>query len=145
MPRTAEISRQLQVESSVRSEAVALVEDAHDRQFGGVSVTLEDGSIRQLPAGLANIIGHVIESIAADGTLTTGSLPEELTTTTAAHAIGVSRPTLMKLIARGDLPATKVGTHTRLRRSDVIEYRSKARDSRRLAVEQLRVAGEAFE
>ncbi len=41
-----------------------------------------------------------------------------MTTTVAAQRIGISRPTLMKAIRSGDLPAHKVGSHFRIRTED---------------------------
>ena len=52
------------------------------------------------------------------------SVPRDLTTTVAARRIGVSRPTLMKLIREGQIPAHKVGSHWRVRTADVDDYRA---------------------
>ena len=47
------------------------------------------------------------------------SVPQELTTTVAAKRLGISRPTLMKLIREGKIPAHKVRSHMRLLTTDV--------------------------
>ncbi|HZK04577.1 MAG TPA: helix-turn-helix domain-containing protein [Actinomycetaceae bacterium] len=70
--------------------------------------------------------------------MTIGTLPKELTTTTAAGILGVSRPTLMKMIGRGEIPAHKVGTHSRLFSRDVLEFRRAQREDARKAFEELR-------
>lgn len=75
---------------------------------------------RPLPADLAAIISRVVEVMANGGTITIGSLPEELSTNVAAEQLGVSRPTLMKMIHAGEIPAHKVGTHHRLKATDVL-------------------------
>ena len=67
------------------------------------------------------VVSQVLESLHDGEYVQVGVLPEELTTTKAAAVIGVSRPTVLKMIAEGDLPATKVGTHHRLRTEDVLE------------------------
>jgi len=108
-------------------------------------MTLDDGVLVELPANLARFIVNMVQSIAADGTLTTNSLPEELTTTVAAQVIGISRPTLMKIISRGDLSAKRVGSHTRLMRDDVIEFRARRQADRVVSIEELRHAGDAFD
>ena len=46
-----------------------------------------------------------------------------MTTTVAAQRIGVSRPTLMKAIRAGELPAHKVGSHFRIRTEDADAFR----------------------
>lgn len=91
-----------------------------------------------LPGELAGVVQAALEIIARGGTVTIGSIPNELTTTTAADMLDVSRPTLMKLVKEGALPAHKVGSHTRLRAHDVIAYRERKRDDQRAALADLR-------
>jgi excisionase family DNA binding protein len=145
MVATAVLAGSQIVDREVQAEASKLVEEAKDRQVGGVTMTLEDGSQVELPTTLARFIVNMVQSIAADGTLTTNSLPEELTTTVAAQVIGVSRPTLMKMISRNELPSKRVGSHTRLVRSDVLGLRARRQVARVEAVEDLRHAGDAFD
>jgi excisionase family DNA binding protein len=145
MAGTALLAGSQIVDEVVQLEASRLVSEAHDRQVGNVTMTLEDGTEVLLQKNLARFIVNLVESIAADGTLTTNSLPEELSTTVAAQVIGVSRPTLMKMIARNELPTKKVGSHTRLLRSDVLEFRAHRQGDRVKAVEDLRRAGDAFD
>jgi excisionase family DNA binding protein len=68
-----------------------------------------------------------------------------MTTTVAADVIGVSRPTLVKMIDRGDIAAHRVGTHRRLRRDDVLAARAARRRVRQAAAQELLEAGEAFD
>ncbi|KFF57966.1 hypothetical protein JF66_22170 [Cryobacterium sp. MLB-32] len=145
MAGTALLTGSQIVDEVVQLEASHLVSKAHDRQVGNVTMTLEDGTEVVLQKNLARFIVNLVESIAADGTLTTNSLPEELSTTVAAQVIGISRPTLMKMIARNELPTKKVGSHTRLMRSDVLELRANRQGARLKAVEDLRRAGDAFD
>ncbi|WP_137726458.1 helix-turn-helix domain-containing protein [Prescottella subtropica] len=91
-----------------------------------------------VPAGLAGILTEVVRIVAAGGTVTIGSMPEELTTTSAADLLGISRPTLMKLVSGGQLAAHKVGTHTRLHTPDVLAYRNRLREQQRAALQDLR-------
>jgi excisionase family DNA binding protein len=67
-----------------------------------------------------------------------------LTTTTAAEQIGVSRPTLMKIVAAGELPTHKVGSHTRLRTVDVLSYIEERRRRRVDAAAEIIRLGEEF-
>lgn len=57
--------------------------------------------------------------MARGGTVTIGAVPEVLTTSAAAGILGISRPTLMKMINEGAIPSHMVGTHHRLRVDDV--------------------------
>lgn len=104
----------------------------------GVGATLVvDGREIALPPALADLVGAVVREVAAGRTVTVGSLPDELTTTVAAGELGVSRPTLMKLIAEGHIPARKVGTHTRVRTADVVSYRRERLARQRAAFAEL--------
>lgn len=85
----------------------------------------------QLPAELVRVLATVVEVMAHGGTVTIGSLPEELTTSVAAEQLGISRPTLMKLIKGGELAAHKVGSHHRVRLSEL-----RAFQRQRLAAQQ---------
>jgi len=96
-----------------------------------------------VPAELARILTVVVAVVAVGGTVTIGSVPSEVTTTTAAQMLDISRPTLMKLIGEGEIPAHKVGTHTRLKSSDVIAYQGRQRDAQRAAFDDLRAFEDA--
>lgn len=92
----------------------------------------------RIPAGIAGLMRTVIDGVSRGATVTIQSVPREITTTTAAKMLGVSRPTLMKMIQDGRLPAHKVGTHTRLLATDVTAFRAKQRDAQRTAFNELR-------
>lgn len=94
--------------------------------------------LRTVPAELSAVLTAIVDSVARGDALTVGSLPDELTTTAAAELLGVSRPTLMKLVTAGDLPAHRVGTHTRLRSADVLAYRDARLLRQRRAFDELR-------
>ncbi|SFA84995.1 DNA binding domain-containing protein, excisionase family [Amycolatopsis marina] len=96
------------------------------------------GKAVALPPELSAIVGRILRVVAAGGTVTVGAMPEELTTTTAAKQLGVSRPTLMKMIKAGEITAHKVGTHTRLRTADVLQFQRQRQQRRRAAFDELR-------
>jgi excisionase family DNA binding protein len=52
-------------------------------------------------------------------------LPAELTTTQAAEFLDVSRPFVVKLTKRGDLPYRLVGKHRRIPSAALVQYREK--------------------
>lgn len=93
---------------------------------------------RPLPADLAAILSKVIEVMANGGTITIGSLPEELSTNVAAEQLGVSRPTLMRMIQSGEIPAHKVGSHHRLKAADVLSAKRARLERQRNSFDELR-------
>ncbi len=139
------LANEIAMPDAVRAEASEASATAHDRRVQSITLHLEDGGTIQLPGELSRFLADVLRSAATGERITTRTLPEELTTTTAAQEIGVSRPTLMKMIADGKLRAHKVGTHTRLRRDDVLEVRSAMIARRERAAIELLRAGEAFD
>lgn len=87
------------------------------------TITAEDGTVLDLPRPVAEAFAEILEA-AADGerALVLRS-PDDLTTEQAAAVLGVSRPTIVRMIEAGKLAAHMVGTHRRLRLSDVLAYR----------------------
>jgi excisionase family DNA binding protein len=55
----------------------------------------------------------------------------EISTGQAADLLGVPRRTIVQLIERGDLGATRIGTRRRLEAADVLALRERARSERR--------------
>lgn len=85
-----------------------------------------------VPPEIGRILQQVLETIARGGTINVTAMPEALTTSAAASLIGVSRPTLVKMVANGEIPAHKVGSHTRLATADVMQF-LKERHERQVA------------
>ncbi len=100
---------------------------------GYLSVARGDDSARPLPHEVGHLLQRVLEAVASGATVTVTSTPAEITTSTAAAMLGISRPTLMKLITNGAIPAHKVGTHTRLRTEDVLTAKRERRARERAA------------
>lgn len=76
----------------------------------------------ELPPEISVLMAHFITAIGSGQRVTITGVPEELTTSVAAAQLGISRPTLMKLVNKGEIPSFKVGSHTRLKSKDVLEY-----------------------
>jgi excisionase family DNA binding protein len=72
-------------------------------------------------------------------------VPNVLTTTTAAAMLGLSRPTLMKMIADGEIPSHKVGSHHRLAAEDVLQAKCARRHRQRAAFSALRELDDSSE
>lgn len=73
-------------------------------------------------------------------------LDNELTTTTAAQLLNVTRQHLVHLCDTGNLPYRMEGTHRRLAQKDVLEYRDRRDSERRKRLrEHIRTAAESGE
>lgn len=104
---------------------------------GTLAVRMPDGTYAGLPGNIERVMMNALKSLAENGSVSIGHLPEELTSTSAADVLGVSRPTLMKWAKSGEIPSHKVGTHARFRRDDVFELREKRAQERRRAFTEL--------
>ncbi|GAA1831673.1 helix-turn-helix domain-containing protein [Agromyces salentinus] len=137
LARSGASDEQLVFDEKVQAEARAVVAEAHDRKPVSLSLQLEDGEAIPLPKELSDALIFALKGM-TQGNVSMRALPEELTTSTAAGILGVSRPTLMKLIESKELPSTKVGSHHRLNAHDVLALREQRDDARRKAFEELR-------
>jgi len=134
--------------TSLTQPTANLVVDSREREQAGElfevikghpeRLTVTDAKRPVLPRELARILAKVVEVMASGGTVTIGSLPDELTTTVAAEQLGISRPTLMKLIRNGEIPAHKVGSHHRVKLGDVLAFKRARLAAQRRAFDELR-------
>ena len=96
-----------------------------------------DGTLVDVPPSVTEALSEVLAA-AADGELPVVlRASEDLTTAQAAAVLGVSRPTVVRLIEAGKLPARTVGTHRRLTLGAVLAYRDAAASRRHDALERM--------
>jgi len=95
-----------------------------------------------LPEPLFDILRRVADVLATGRGVTVMPQETKLTTQQAADLLGISRPTLIKLLEAGDLPHEKVGRHRRVTFGHLSEYREQARADRRAALRQMAREGQ---
>jgi len=83
------------------------------------------------------VLSQVIAAMRAGRAITVAPLAQRLTTQEAADLLGVSRPTLIKLLADGRIPFEQPGRHRRIRLDDLLAYRDRRRDERGKALDEL--------
>lgn len=81
----------------------------------------------ELPAELYRVLRHVVEALQQGFAVTVAPLAQTLTTQQAADLLGVSRPTVIKLLDEGKIPFERVGTHRRILLRDLLAYREQRR------------------
>jgi excisionase family DNA binding protein len=91
----------------------------------------------ELPASVVEALRMVVEAMVRGQSITLISQAKELTSQEAADLIGVSRPYLIKLLERGEIPFHRVGTHRRLKIEDVLAYRDRRDIEQRAALNEL--------
>lgn len=109
--------------------AEAAVLQLHDRTGRIVEISVPDAAVEALGAVLETIgKGHAVRVLSDD---------EELTTNEAADLLHVSRPHLVTMLERGDLPFRRVGAHRRIRLADVLAFKRGEDEARRAALDEL--------
>lgn len=106
--------------SQARAEAREILKNSEETT---IELTVSGRESQQLGDALNQVIQHVLHALANGQNIDVQVVPHDLTTTVAAQRIGISRPTLMKAIRSGDLPAHKVGSHFRIRTEDADAFR----------------------
>lgn len=96
-----------------------------------------DGQQFELPQSVFEALTFVIRGMAAGQTMTLMPSGKQLTTQQAAEMLRMSRPHLVKLLDRGEIPFEKVGTHRRLLVEDVLAYRAKRAAEREAQLDEL--------
>jgi excisionase family DNA binding protein len=117
-----------------------------DHHSIATAVTVGAGAQQSLtmPPELAALVLQLVDLVGQGCTVTIGSIPHEVTTTVAAGLLGMSRPSLMKLIREKRIPSHKVGSHTRLYSKDVLAFRRAQLEQQSKAFEELRVLEEEW-
>ena len=62
---------------------------------------------------------------------------EAFTTQAAATFLGMSRPYLVRLLEAGTIPFNRVGTHRRIRFSDLLDYQQKRSKERKAILDEM--------
>ncbi len=81
----------------------------------------------ELPAPMYQLLLQVVESLRAGRAVTVAPHATTLTTQQAADLLGVSRPTVVRLIDAGELPAERPGNRRKVLLRDVLDYRERRR------------------
>lgn len=90
-----------------------------------------------LPPEVFEVLRGVVEALASGQAVTVAPVHQRLTTQEAADLLGVSRPTLVKLLEAGEIPFEQPGRHRRVRLVDVLAYRERASRERRAALDRM--------
>ena len=107
---------------------------AYISALGGDTSDFQTNGGQELPPEINAVISKVLRAIKEDLPISISTLPREITTTTAASMLGMTRPTLMKHVRSGRVPAHKVGSHHRLLSRDVLVFREELKEEKRQAV-----------
>lgn len=109
----------------LRELATALASDA--------DFSLVDGSGQtfHLTAELRHVVVRAVAALSEGEAVTLEPLRTLLSTQDAANLLGISRPTLVKLLESGEIAFTKPGRHRRVQLRHLLDYQRQLREHRR--------------
>jgi excisionase family DNA binding protein len=116
--------------SEVLADDVQALRAALEGARDNVSVTLE------LPRKSAEKVLALLDAERTTGAVVV-PIKELFTTTETATMLGLSRPTLMKLVESGEIDHVKVGTHHRIPAEAILAFQRARRARRDKAAEAL--------
>jgi excisionase family DNA binding protein len=99
----------------------------------------DSGAVRtvRIPTSALRLLLDVLTEIGQGNAVSIIPIHAELTSQEAADVLNVSRPFLVQLLEKGDIPFHKTGTHRRVRYQDVIAYKERIDAQRRKALDEL--------
>ena len=156
MPKSASPS-----DASLLPGRPALIPSAHDRRLAAEARPLVDalaqatgdltltvsgegeatGAIR-ISAPALRFLFAALSEIASGKGVSLLPLDEEVTTQQAADLLNVSRPYLVGLLEKGEMPFRKVGNQRRVRLPEVLAYKARTDIGRRAALRELAQLGQ---
>lgn len=91
----------------------------------------------QLPQEVYRALEQVVDAMRRGLAVAVVPAGKTVTTQNAADLLGVSRPTVVKLIERGELPHEMVGTHRRVPLDALLDYKQARREAQFAALAEL--------
>jgi excisionase family DNA binding protein len=131
------------------ADGVAKVHDflaAHEAAGRGETVPqyflagAKAGDQVEIPEEIHQVLLQVIESMRRGLAVSIAPQSKMLTSQNAADLLGISRPTLVKILDAGKIPYERVGAHRRVRLVDVMDYREQRRKEQYDTLEEMRAS-----
>ena len=95
------------------------------------------GFTMELPESVFRALCQIVYHMLQGHAVSIIPVSKEITTQEAADFLNVSRPYLVKLLEQGEIPFIKVGTHRRIRFSDVLEYKQRRDEVRKRGLAEI--------
>jgi len=119
-------------------ESKQLFEETKDLNRIRFLSELDNGEQLALSESISELLKVVLNLAASGGKVTFTTIPSEMTTAAAASWLGISRPTLMKHVREGLIPAKKTGSHTRIKTEDLEKFNDQRNKKQKKTFSELR-------
>lgn len=91
----------------------------------------------RIPLKALKLLAQILKVTSQGKPISIVPIVTEMTTQSAAELLGCSRPHLVKLLERGEIPFTMIGRHRRVRYEDIIEYRKQMKKEQEQRIIQM--------
>jgi excisionase family DNA binding protein len=120
-------------------EAEQLINELEDEieTNGDMTLTSASGKQYQLPSKLFDVLQFIGMNLAKGHGVTVVPRETKLTSQDAADFLGISRPTLVKILDSGKIPFEKVGRHRRVTLDNLLRYQEKEQARRNVLLAQM--------
>lgn len=116
----------------VASEVMSELKSAKGKPPAKYKLTNSSGFQIELSKGAFTLLVQILSEMSKGNGIMVMPIHAELTTQQAADFLNVSRPFIIGLLEKGQIPFRTVGRHRRVRLEDIVNYR-KSIDSKRFA------------
>lgn len=125
-------------QGAVIASFVRVLDEAGMRTSAGrPALVAANGERLELPDSMYEVLRQVADALSSGMGVTVAPLSALLTTQEAADYLGISRPTLVRILERGEIPMEKPGRHRLVRLEDLVGYQDRMREQRRAALGQM--------
>jgi excisionase family DNA binding protein len=103
------------------------------------SATLRGASGEEmlLPSEVYDVLFKVVTAMSKGQAISVVPKSQRLTTREAADFLGISRPTLVKILENGEIPFEQPSRHRRVLLSDLVAFKQRRRRSRRTTLAEM--------
>jgi len=112
-----------------RHPDLAQVTDALE-EAGDVTLVTSTGSRASLPGELRQLLSAAVRAMSDGQDVIVAAKDSLVTTQEAADFLGVSRPTLIRILDLGEIPYERPNSHRRIRVADLVVYQERHEASR---------------
>lgn len=125
-------------QGAVIADFVRVLNEAGIGASGGrPALVAADGERLELPESMYDVLRQVAEALSSGMGVNVAPLSAMLTTQEAAEYLGISRPTLVRILERGEIPMERPGRHRFVRLKDLVDYQDRMKDQRRAVLEEM--------
>ena len=120
------------------SQLLAISTKVMETDDMGIKLNIEGSEEKvTIPKKAISLLVTILSHMADGKSITVIPSASEISTQHAADILNVSRPHLVKLLEKGEIPFRKVGSHRRVLLQDLVEYNTKIAKTREEQLKQL--------